>query len=122
MKSIHPVRLGLFLALSGLDLYLTWRLLRDCGDCIGESNPLARVCWSCYGFTGLALFKAAMVVQTTLLCVVISFYRPRASGLVLTFACCLLSGVVVYSSYLLGFGGYQDDILQSPSALASVNR
>lgn len=108
MKSRHSVRIVLFLILSVLDLLLTWRLLRQGDGCVYETNPLANACLNSFGMSGLVCYKLATVANTLALCSIISLYRPAASRFVLTFACCVLTGVVLYSSYLWGFGDLQE--------------
>src|SRR5262245_50918526 len=108
MRSWHSVRVTLFLILSALDLFLTWRLLREGAGCVYEINPIANALLTSFGMTGLVLYKLGMVVNTLGLCAIISLYRPAASRFVLTFACFVLTGVVVYSGYIWGFGEIQD--------------
>src|SRR6516162_2363051 len=96
----HVSKLVLFSLLSGADLWMTWRLLRQGGGLIYECNPVASAWLTCFGWAGLVAFKLAMVCFIGVLAIFISLYRPRASGGVLMFGCAVTAGVVLYSFYL----------------------
>jgi len=95
----------LFLALSGLDWLLTWQLLHHDSGLVYEGNPIANWWLASAGWLGLALFKFGIVGLVGGLCALISVYRPRTGGKVLTFACAVLGVVVLYSSSLAGYMG-----------------
>lgn len=92
----------LFCVLSGLDLFLTWRLLGQGPSRVYESNPLAAWCLGRFGWTGLAAYKLAAVLMVLGATAVLCRRRPRAGARVLTFGCSVLSAVVLYSSFLVG--------------------
>lgn len=98
------LKLGLFAFLSLADLGLTWYLLRHSDGAVYEGNPVARRFLLAYGWAGLAVFKAALVLLTAGICLAIARRRPRAAGHVLTFACATLAGVVLYSCSLSVWG------------------
>ena len=52
----------LFIALSGADLFLTWRLLSSRGSAVYESNPVAAWFLGRFGWMGLTAFKAVAVL------------------------------------------------------------
>ena len=93
--------MALYSVLSAADFFLTLGLLQASQGEVFENNPVAGVWLANYGWTGLAVFKFAMVVLFVVLCVLISRYSPRASGRVLAFACAAVGVVVLCSSYCL---------------------
>jgi hypothetical protein len=101
----HFGKLCLFAFLSSADLVLTWWLVHGADGQVYESNPLAHWSLTRFGWLGLTVFKAAAVLLVVALCGVVSLYRPRLGGLVLTFACAVLGAVVAYSSSLAGCVG-----------------
>src|SRR5437660_12382327 len=102
----HPVRLSLFVLLSVADLCLTYALILHGDGEVYESNPIAEAWLSSYGWTGLALYKLAIILIVATLAAVISLSRPRTGGHVLSFACMAVAGVVCYSVYL----GFSPDL------------
>jgi hypothetical protein len=90
----------LFCLLSLADLALTCWLLGNSGGQAYEANPLARWWLSRHGWVGLACFKLTCVLTVLGLASLISRYRPRAGGRVLTFGCAALAAVVLYSAAL----------------------
>jgi hypothetical protein len=105
LQSIPVGKLGLFIALSGLDWLLTWQLLHHDSGLVYEGNPIASWWLMSGGWLGLSLFKFGIVVLVGGLCALISLYRPRTGGKVLTFACSVLVVVILYSSSLAGYVG-----------------
>jgi hypothetical protein len=98
--SLCPARkLYLFALLSGADFVLTWHLLRQDGGAY-EGNPLAAWCLDRGGWLGLAAFKAAAVLTTGGLSLLICRRRPLTGQRVLAFSCAALAAVVLYSGYL----------------------
>src|SRR5262245_39815428 len=91
------IKLALLVFLSAADYGATWLLLRAEDGAVCESNPVA--CWwlDRHGWLGLAVFKTATVLVTSVLVVALSRLRPRASTRLLSFGCALLLGVVSYS-------------------------
>jgi hypothetical protein len=98
----HPRKLALFTALSLADLALTWLLLEQPSRGAYESNPVAAWWLSCFGWAGLAAFKASTVLLVAAVTQVVARHRPHAAGRILTFACLALLSVVLYSGSLLG--------------------
>ncbi len=105
----HFGKLFVFALLSFADLFLTWHLLEQGTGQVYESNPIARWWLEQHGWLGLVLFKLGVVVVVAGLALLISRYRPRAGGCVLTFACSAVALVVLYSSSLAGYIGKQPD-------------
>lgn len=97
----HLRKFGLFVLLSLADLALTWFLLSRGKGEVYEGNPIAHSWLVAYGWGGLIVFKAGIVLVVAGLVFIISRYRPRLGGLVLAFACCTLGAVVIYSCYLV---------------------
>jgi hypothetical protein len=104
-KILHPGRLFLYLALSVLDLCLTYRLLHVGGGHIYESNPIANAWLNRYGWLGLTGFKVASMILVASATVVVSLRHPRAGGGILTFACSAVAIVVLYSFSLVNYFG-----------------
>jgi hypothetical protein len=100
---LHYRKLLAFGFLSLLDLLLTWRLVQASGGQIYESNPVASAWLSTYGWQGLIIFKACMVMLIGLVVLLISLHRPDYGGRILVFACSVTAAVVLYSFYLSQF-------------------
>src|SRR5262249_42333341 len=105
---LHYRKLLAFGILSVLDLLLTWRLVQASGGQIYESNPVASAWLSRYGWQGLILFKASMVMLIGLVVLLISLHRPDYGGRILIFACSVTAAVVLYSFYLSQFVNASD--------------
>jgi hypothetical protein len=122
-RSCLRSQLSLFAALTAADLLLTWRLLTVGLNSVYESNPLAAWCLVHFGWAGLVLFKLGTALTTGGSAVAISSRRPRAGCGVLAFGSAILSGVVLYSSVLLGIAReLGDDVRASQSAEAVEQR
>jgi hypothetical protein len=104
-KLLHPGKLTLFAILSMMDLFLTYRLLRQSGGSIYESNPVANAWLNSFGWAGLTFFKVVCVSVFFVLLGLIAAYRPRAAQRLLSFCCLAVAGVVIYSCSLLGTFG-----------------
>jgi Domain of unknown function (DUF5658) len=109
---LHPKRLALYVLLSGLDLFLTYKLFKVGGGHVYESNPIADAWLKSYGWVGMTLFKVMSMVVVGGVAVYISVQRPRMGSGLLTFACISVAGVVLYSLTLVqyfgkGFAGEQ---------------
>jgi hypothetical protein len=104
LNCYHPYKVALYLVLNAVDWLLTWRLLMVSGGDIVESNPIAGACLYAYGWIGLAVFKAAVVLLVCGVAVFVSLYRPRTSGRLLSFGCLIVALVIVYSGFLWIFG------------------
>jgi hypothetical protein len=100
----HLRKLLLFLLLSASDLALTWLLVERGGGAVYEGNPVADWWLRSYGWAGLAAFKALTVLVVVGLTAIVSRYRPRSGGLILSVACSVLAVVVGYSGYLVARG------------------
>jgi hypothetical protein len=101
-KILHLRKLLLFAGLSLADLALTWLLVRRSGGRVYEANPVAGWWLEHHGWLGLAGFKAGLVLLVIVLTLLISRYRPHFGGLLLGFACSVVTGVLVYSVALAG--------------------
>lgn len=102
MRLEHTGKQLSFALLSVADLTMTWALIRDGLGSVYESNPVAAWCLHGYGWAGMAVFKALMVLTSGGLSEVISRYRPRTGGRVLVLGCIITASVVLYSGYLYG--------------------
>jgi hypothetical protein len=100
MRLEHTGKQLLFVFLSLADLTMTWALIGDGLGSVYESNPVAAWCLQGYGWAGMAVFKAGMVLASGGLSEVISRYRPRTGGRVLVLGCIITASVVLYSCYL----------------------
>ncbi len=96
----HPYRQFLFVLLSLADLALTCWLLDHSRGQVYEANPLARWWLVRYWATGLACFKAAVVLLVLVLMAVIAHFRPWAAGRILEVSCAILVLVVLHSTAL----------------------
>src|SRR5262249_33959242 len=103
MNAIRSYRgkLALFVALSVLDLVLTWYLLRGRPGRFYEGNPVAGWWLASFGWVGLAGFKVAVVLVALGAIAAVARARPRAAGWLLSFACLATAAVVTYSCCLL---------------------
>jgi len=103
--TLHTGKILLFILLNGCDLFLTHRLIHSSYGAVSEGNPVAQA-WLCYfGWTGLALFKSAIVLLVSGVAIWLSCHRPNAAGRLLWFACSVLAAVVFYSCSLLSYFG-----------------
>src|SRR6516164_11334440 len=100
MRLEHTGKQLSFVLLSLADLTMTWALIRDGLGSVYESNPVAAWCLHRYGWAGMAVFKALMVLASGSLSEVISRSRPRTGGRVLVLGCIITASVVLYSGYL----------------------
>jgi hypothetical protein len=107
IMTIHPGKLSLYSMLSLADFFLTYHLVQQGGGEVYESNPIANAWLSAFGWAGLVIYKALAVLVVVGVVVIISRSRPRTSGNILLFGCCIVGGVVLYSCWLSGFGGLQ---------------
>src|SRR5215472_16284389 len=90
----HQRKLALFVLLSALDLFMTWRLLNRPDTLIYEINPLARWSWEQLGWPGLISFKISLVSVAAMAAIMIARRRPRVTGHVLSFGCAAAAFVV----------------------------
>jgi hypothetical protein len=106
-RRVSLIGMVVFVILSVADLALTaqllnCRLLVDSNVCvIYESNPVADYILQRHGWSGLITFKLAVVSLVAIIILYISYFRPVTAKRLLTFACALMSAVVVYSTYLM---------------------
>ena|SRR5438270_673525 len=94
-------RMGLFVALSIADLVLTWVLLQHTGGVVYESNPIANVFLSHYGWAGMVIFKLTDMLLVAWIVCLLGLFQPSAARRVLTIACTILACVALYSAYLV---------------------
>jgi len=102
---LHPKRLALYVLLSGLDLFLTYKLFKVGGGHVYESNPIADAWLKSYGWFGMTLFKLMSMAVVGGVAIYISVQRPRMGSGLLTFACISVAGVVLYSLTLVQYFG-----------------
>jgi hypothetical protein len=95
------IGLGLCAALSVADWSLTWALIHGSNGEVYESNPVAAWFLQWYGWTGLALFKAACTATFAVAVGLLVRYRPRTGARVVTLAVLTLVLVNAYSLGLL---------------------
>jgi hypothetical protein len=114
---LHYRKLLVFGILSVLDLLLTWRLVQASGGQIYESNPVASAWLSTYGWQGLIVFKASMVMLIGLVVLLISLHRPDYGGRILVFACSVTAAVVLYSFYLSQYLNASDNRAEDTAGL-----
>ena len=100
MRLEHTGKQLSFVLLSLADLTLTWALIGDGLGSVYESNPVAAWCLQGYGWAGMAVFKAVMVLASGGLSEVISRYRPHTGGRILVLGSIITASVVLYSGYL----------------------
>jgi hypothetical protein len=93
--------MALFVALSAVDLVLTWVLLRHTGGAVYEGNPIANAFLSQYGWAGMAIFKVTDMLLVTFIVCLLGLFQPSAARRVLSIACIILSVVALYSLYLV---------------------
>ncbi len=106
-RTLHLRMLFVYTVLSLTDLFLTWHLIKHGGGKVYESNPIANVWLSSFGWMGLAMFKLLTVGLVGGLSLIISYYKPGTSGRLLIFACCAVGLVVLYSCSLLVYAPVQ---------------
>src|SRR5437879_10300990 len=115
---LHPKRLALYVLLSGLDLFLTYKLFKVGGGHVYESNPIADAWLKSYGWFGMTLFKLMSMAVVGGVAIYISVQRPRMGSGLLTFACISVAGVVLYSLTLVQYRSEEHTSeLQSPMYL-----
>lgn len=107
-KTLHPVKMAAFTALSFADLYLTYLLIQKSDGVIYEGNPIAGAWLDSYGWPGLATFKIVAMMLVGCVATVVSVQRPETAGRLLAFACCAVGFVVIYSCWLAGSCGIMD--------------
>jgi hypothetical protein len=119
LNIFHPVRLTLYTVLSVADLGLTYALIQQGEGEVYESNPIAEAWLSSYGWTGLALFKLAIILIVATVAAFVSLSRPRTGGHILTFACLAVALVVTYSIHLSLAQELHAKFIRSPVATSA---
>jgi len=97
--------LMLYTALHFLDLGLTARLLGSSGGQVVEGNPVAVWFLAGFGWPGLLGLKLGTLLLSVGLLAFIARHKPRVADRVLALGCCVLLGVVLYSTVLVGWTG-----------------
>ena len=93
--------LGAYALLSAADLALTYALLKTNGAAF-ESNPAAAACLERYGWTGLAIYKAAGAsVFIAAVILILGRRRLRTGAALVTFGCTALLFVTTYTRTLM---------------------
>ncbi len=95
------------IALSILDLILTYVLLCCYSADVYEANPVAEWFLTRWNILGMTLFKFTLVAIVIVASEIIERHRPRWGNYVLTFACMavglvLYQGLQIYSDLTLG--------------------
>src|SRR5262245_12137693 len=96
---------AVFLALSALDLLLTWQLLETPGACFYEANPVAGWVLGVGGWWGLVLFKAGCAAAVLSVVTLLARGRPVVARRLLACGCPVLGLVVGYSAFLMVANG-----------------
>jgi hypothetical protein len=91
----------LYWILNGMDLAFTLKLHFD--DRLVELNPLASGCLATHGPLWLVLYKLAITLFVTAICIVLRTRRPISARRTLRISNCIVSGVVFYSAALMAF-------------------
>jgi hypothetical protein len=97
---------ALYLIVSVLDVMMTWILLADFAKVGGEvifyeSNPVARFFLEHWNVGGIVAFKFATVAIVETIAHVVAMQRVEVARRLLDFGTIVVSGVVLYSMYLL---------------------
>jgi hypothetical protein len=99
-RVLHPWKLVLFSLLSIADFAFTWHLVDRSEGTVFESNPLASICLTSLGWTGVASFKTLCVLLVAVAALFVSGRRPRLGGGILHLGCAVTGAVAFYSCYL----------------------
>jgi hypothetical protein len=100
-RKVSLMGMMMFASLSIADLLLTRVLLENSNFMIYEANPVADWILQNHGWSGLTAFKLTAVMMVSAIIFYIGYFRPATAKRLLAFACVLMSGVVIYSSYLV---------------------
>lgn len=101
-KRICAAGLAVFLALSLTDFVQTFALITGSDGAVYEANPIADAWLAKHGWTGLAAFKAGIVLVVVGVVAVLARRNPPAAVFVTAAACLVTGGVTVYSHGLIG--------------------
>jgi tryptophan-rich sensory protein len=91
----------LFGSLSLVDLFLTWVLIGHSSGIVYESNPIANLLLTHYGWAGMVLFKVTDVLLVAWIVLLVGMFQPHAARRVLSVACGIVGAVALYSSFLV---------------------
>jgi hypothetical protein len=119
VKALQFCKLVVYALLSATDLLLTYRLVKQTGGVIYESNPIASAWLHAYGWVGLAVFKLAAILLVAGVAIYVGRRRPATAARLLSFACCAVAGVVLYSCWLAN--SFQPSFRPSSWALARID-
>jgi hypothetical protein len=89
-----------FILVSVLDIVMTYFLLRKRGQ-FQEGNPVARYYIDRWGIKGMVYFKFGMVTFISVIAQIIALKNRSAARWILVFGTLVVSGVVIYSLFLL---------------------
>jgi hypothetical protein len=98
---IFPVSAAAFLLLSGIDFFLTWKLITSDASEVDEINPVAFWVLQSFGWSGLAVYKSLLVTAILALVLAIAWRRRSAAQSVSVFGCGAQAAVVVTSLLIL---------------------
>jgi hypothetical protein len=97
-KRICVAGLLIFAVLSATDFVQTYALIKLTGGVVTEANPVAATWLDLFGWSGLAVFKAAAVLVVIGAVAVLASRRPLA-GIGVTAAACLTLTCVTMRSH-----------------------
>lgn len=92
---------AVFVLANALDVWMTYLLLTHEEISFIESNPVARYFLISWGIRGMVYFKFGLVAFVALTCQLIARQRLQTARGLLQLATVLVSGVVLYSLFLL---------------------
>jgi len=90
-----------FLMLSGIDFFLTWKLIAADDSEISEINPVASWVLQSFGWGGLAVYKVSLVAAIACVVFAIAWRRRMVAESVSIFGCGAQAAVVISSLLLL---------------------
>jgi len=99
MRRVFSLSIVVLLLLNAADFAVTWFLCQDTGD-VYEANPVAAWWLQCFGWLGLAGFKAALVLAVVGIAVLLIRHRPRAAWVVLGLGCAAATFAVLAGARL----------------------
>jgi hypothetical protein len=91
----------LYSSLSMGDFLLTSILLVRGNGQVYESNVIAAAWLDKFGWTGFAVFKLTATLVFVGACCCVAFRRPFVARKLATLGCCVVGGVLIYSSIVL---------------------
>jgi len=99
MRRVFSLSIVVLLLLSAADFVLTRLLCQEAGG-VYEANPVAAWWLMRFGWVGLAMFKAALVLAVVSIALLLICYRPRAAWTVLGVSCAATAFAVLAGARL----------------------